>query len=78
MKMFQVVETGKGIRKTYLLMMTEKEMTTKLKAMNEMNGYVEGLGGDRMYSAVAWTVGMDGSGYIDLETIWKLYGMKVA
>ena len=78
MKMFQVIETGKGIRKTYMMMMTEEQMSKKLKGLNEMNGYIEGVGGDRTYSAVAWTVGNDGSEYVDLETIWKLYGTKIA
>lgn len=78
MKRFQVVETGKGIRKTYILIMTEEQMTNKLKGLNEMNGYVEGIGGDKNYSAVAWTIDENGYGYIDLERIWMLYGTKIA
>ena len=78
MKNFQVVETGKGIRKTYILTMTENEMTKYLRGLNEMNGYVEGLGGDRTYSAIAWTITKDGFGYIDLETIWSIWGKRVA
>ena len=58
--------------------MTESEMSAKLKALNEFNGYIQGLGGDRSYSAVAWTVKEDGCGWIDLDGIWKLYSLKTA
>lgn len=78
MKNFQVVETGKGIRKTYIVTMTESEIRNFLRGLNEMNGYVEGCGGDRTYSATAWEIRADGYGYIDLETIWSIWGKKIA
>lgn len=53
-KLFVVREIGKGINEEYHMMMTDKEMSTYLKALNENNGYIPGLGGDKNYSAVAW------------------------
>lgn len=53
-KLFIVREIGKGINEEYHMMMTNKEMTAYLKALNENNGYIPGLGGDKSYSAVAW------------------------
>lgn len=76
--MFQVVETGKGIRETYTLMMTDEEMSKYLSGKNDMYGYIPGLGGDKSYSIVAWYIGDEGQGYVDLERIWRLYGSKAA
>lgn len=78
MKMFQVVEVGKGIRETYTMMKTDEEMASYLKGKREMIGYIPGLGGDTSYSIVAWYVDNEGHGYIDLDRIWRLYGSKVA
>lgn len=78
MNMFQVVEIGKGIRETYTVKMTDEEMTSYLKGKREMIGYIPGLGGDTSYSIVAWHVGNEGQGYIDLDRIWRLCGSKVA
>lgn len=77
-KMYQVVETGKGIRKTYMMMFTEQEISEYLKGKNEMYGYIPGCGGDKMYSAVAWETGENGQYIVDLERIWSLYGTKIA
>ena len=52
--LFTVREVGRGIDKEYSMMMTDDEMTKFLKAKNDMNGYLPGLGGDRTYSAIAW------------------------
>ena len=76
--MFQVVEIGRGIRETYTVKMTDAEMSSYLKGKREMIGYIPGLGGDTTYSIVAWHIGNEGQGYIDLERIWRLYGSKVA
>ena len=52
--LFIVREFGKGINEEYTMMMTDKEMTSYLKALNENNGYIPGLGGDKTYASVAW------------------------
>ena len=78
MKMFQIVEIGKGIRETYTMMKTDEEMSVYLNGKREMNGYIPGLGGDMSYSIVAWYVDNKGHGYIDIDRIWSLYGLKVA
>ena len=76
--MFQVVEIGKGIRETYTLKMSDEEMSRYLNGKREMIGYIPGLGGDTSYSIVAWHIGNDGHGYIDLDRIWRLYGSKIS
>lgn len=77
-KMYQVVEIGKGIRETYMMMATEKEISEYLNNKNEMYGYNPGCGGDKTYSAVAWETGKEGQYIVDLESIWNLYRTKVA
>lgn len=78
LNMYQVVEIGKGIRETYTVKMSDEEMSSYLKGKREMIGYIPGFGGDTSYSIVAWYVGNEGQGYIDLDRIWRLYGSKVA
>lgn len=53
-KLFIVREIGKGINEEYTMIATDKEMTERLKALNENNGYIPDLGGDKTYAAVAW------------------------
>ncbi|MBQ7372417.1 MAG: hypothetical protein IJW67_11185 [Blautia sp.] len=76
--MFQVMEIGKGIRETYSMMMTDKEMAEYIKNKEEMNGYVKDMGGDRTYSIVAWQVGEVGQGYVDLDRLWRWHCKKIA
>lgn len=50
---YKVTETSRKGSKEYLLMMTGEEISAYLKAKNDMNGYIPGLGGDRSYSCIA-------------------------
>ena len=75
-RLFQIVETGKDIRSSSILSMTEKEMSAYVKARQENMGYVPGLGGDKTYAITAWLVGDDGHGYVDMEDIWRRYGKR--
>lgn len=52
--LFTVAETCKKGTEFYHLTMTDAEMSAYLKAKQEMNGYVPGLGGDRSYGITAW------------------------
>lgn len=77
MKMYQVVEQNSKMKHTFPMgFESDKEMSEWLNGMSNWHGYVEGVGGDRSYSIVAWEVGKDGHGYVDLDKIWELYGDK--
>lgn len=51
--LYQITEIGKGINVTFTMIATGEEISKKLKGMNDLNGYVYGLGGDKNYSATA-------------------------
>lgn len=51
--LYQIREIGKGINSTHTRIATGEEIAAILKAKNEMNGYIPGLGGDKTYSATA-------------------------
>lgn len=73
MKLYQIVEQGKGIRETYTMgFETEKELSKYLNGKQEMIGYVPGLGGDKTYSIVAWYIGEHGEAYINIEKYWRM------
>ena len=72
MKMYQVVEQGKGIRETYMMgFESEAELTHWLNGKRSMQD-------ENKYSIVAWSMTADGHGWVDLERIWKLYSRKAA
>ena len=51
--LYEITEiTRKGISK-FTMIATGDQITSKLNGLNEMNGYVPGLGGDKSYSATA-------------------------
>ena len=73
MKMYQVMEIGKGIRETYMMgFETDADLTYWL------NGKEAWHDDDKTYSIVAWSLTAEGFGWVDLETIWKLYSRKAA
>lgn len=74
--MFQVFEVGKDYRRSYMQMMTDKEMTAYLKGKQDMNGFIPGIGGDRSYAINAWHVDELGNGYIDFEEMYRRRGYK--
>ena len=53
-QLYTIYEISKKGTETHHRVGTEAEITAYLKSLNEMNGYVPGLGGDRSYSA--WAV----------------------
>ena len=57
--LYEIKEIGKGINSTYPIIATGEEISKKLKAKNEMNGYIPGLGGDKTYSATAVLLSYD-------------------
>lgn len=72
MKMYQVVEHIGGKNSTYMIgFETEKELTAWLTGKRK---WID----EKKESIVAWNVREDGAGYIDLESIWKLYSKKAA
>lgn len=55
-RLYEVHEIGRGINEVYTLYCTGNEISQWCRTKNEMNGYVEGLGGDRSYGC--WAVQM--------------------
>jgi hypothetical protein len=52
-KLYEITEISKkGIEK-YTLSMTISELRAYLKGKREMNGYIEGMGGDKSYECLA-------------------------
>lgn len=52
--LYTVREVSKKNIEEYAMIATGEEISAWCKAKNEVNGYVEGLGGDRSYSCFAW------------------------
>ena len=52
--LYKIVEVHKTRIEEWPMIGTGVEIKAKLKAMNEMNGYIPGVGGDRNYNA--WAV----------------------
>lgn len=72
MTMYQVVEHISGKNETYMIgFKTEAELTHFL---NGKSNWIN----EKKDSIVAWRVNADGTGYIDLERIRKLYSRKTA
>ena len=73
MKIYQIIEQGKGIRENYTMgFETEAELSSYLKGKQEMIGFIPGLGGDKSYSIVAWELN-DPAQYVDMEKIWNRF-----
>lgn len=72
MTMYQVVEHIGGKNETYMVgFETEKEMS------NWLNGKRIWIN-EKKDSIVAWKISPEGFGWVDLESIWKLYSKKAA
>ena len=70
MPMYQVVESVNGKHETYMIgFETEAELT---KYLNGKRIWIN----EKKDSVMAWKVNADGTGYIDLERLWKLYSRK--
>lgn len=52
--LYEIHETSKKHDKVYEMVMTGEQISRYCKARNEMNGFIEGLGGDKHYSC--WAV----------------------
>lgn len=77
MTIYQVVEQNSKMKRTYTMgFESEKMLTEWLNSMQNWYGYIEGMGGDRSYSIVAWELGKDAHNHVDMERIWNLYGDK--
>lgn len=57
-RLYEVHEVFKKKEEVYPVMMTGKELKDFMQSKREMNGYVEGLGGDKSYAC--WAVEMQG------------------
>ena len=51
--LYKVYEGNKKRREEYPILATGEEMARFLKGHNEMNGYVDGVGGDKSYYCYA-------------------------
>lgn len=54
--LYRVKEISTKKAEEYSFFGTGDEVSAFIKAKNEMNGYIPGLGGDRSYSCIAWLV----------------------
>ena len=52
-RLYEVTEISRKGKEVYHMLATGDEISAWIKAKNEMNGYVPGLGGDRSYSCFA-------------------------
>lgn len=70
MKLYQIVERNGRKQETYVMgFETEAELTRWLRGKEAMQD-------ERTYTILAWSIGSEGQGYIDLEKYWKLYSRK--
>lgn len=53
-RLYEIHEISKKGQDVYTLMMTGKELKDYLQNKREMNGYIQGLGGDKSYDC--WAV----------------------
>lgn len=65
MKMYQIVEQGRGLNESYMLGFdSDAELGRYLHGKETMSEI-------KNYSIVAWSVRDDGAGYVDVERYWR-------